>query len=130
MERPVFLYVLLFVFVEMNCREIMKDSLVVDIPHEGVIVENKDTAIYDSGVSVLPEVLVYGINKAKRNRPRQSNIDMQLLGIHPDDMNFRPLGLIRKIYRFFFKKKHKETDKERIRRLLNEYDAALPLIEK
>lgn len=78
----------------------------------------------------LPEFTVYGINKAKHRSYKQPDRDMQLVGIQPSDMSFKPLGLINKIIRFLFKKRKKETRAERTRRILNEYDTALPVVKK
>lgn len=124
------IYTLLSVFPVMaDCQASIPDTLLAVHTSEDTAVGNNDTLTVSGRDRSLPEFTVYGISKAKRPSCKQSKTDMQLRGIQSSDMSFKPLGLINKIIRLLFKKRHKETRIERTRRILHEYDTALPVKE-
>lgn len=98
------------------------DSVHTDTKHVETGDGVNDTITYDPENNMLPNVVVFGHRKDKEIiKAKASKIENQLIGVQASDMSFKPIGLIKYIVGLF-KKKHKETKRERMERILREYD--------
>lgn len=85
-----------------------------------------DSATTDERTNILPEVIVAGHHRTEKSLFALNKVEMQLSGVRSSDMNFKPVGVLKRLFRLLFPKHQKESSYEKNERILNEYDNYLP----